>query len=70
MDVTRLNFSHDTGEDLAATRAAFARRTGGRAGRQVTVLRDLPGPRLRTGELADGSAEPHARRLVQGDQIV
>lgn len=42
------------------TRAAFARR----AGRQMTILRDLPGPKLGTGELADDLAE-----LTPGDVV-
>jgi pyruvate kinase len=56
MDVARLNFAHGTGEDHAET-ARRVREAAGRAGRQVAMLQDLPGPKLRIGELVDDLAE-------------
>jgi pyruvate kinase len=55
-DVFRLNFSHAgperQGETIAAIRAAAER-----AGREVAILGDLPGAKLRIGELRDDFAE-------------
>jgi pyruvate kinase len=56
MDVARLNFSHGTAEEHAET-ARLVRDAAGRAGRQVAILQDLPGPKLRIGKLRDGVAE-------------
>src|SRR3982750_4871438 len=63
MDVARLNFSHGTADEHAET-AQRVRDAAGRAGRQVAILQDLPGPKLRIGTLRDGLAE-----LKPGDQI-
>jgi pyruvate kinase len=63
MDVARLNFSHGTAEEHAET-AQLVRDAAGRAGRQVAILQDLPGPKLRIGPLADGIAE-----LKPGDNL-
>ena len=63
MDVARLNFSHGTAEEHAET-ASLVRQAAGRAGRQVAVLQDLPGPKLRIGPLTDGIAE-----LKPGDDM-
>src|SRR5215213_10711145 len=63
MDVARLNFSHGTAEEHAET-AQRVRDAAGRAGRQVAILQDLPGPKLRIGPLRDGLAE-----LKPGDEV-
>src|SRR3954469_24408593 len=63
MDVARLNFSHGTADEHAET-AALVRQAAGRAGRQVAVLQDLPGPKLRIGPLRGGIAE-----LKPGDDM-
>jgi len=63
MDVARLNFAHGTPETQAAT-AERVRDAASRAGRQVAVLQDLPGPKLRIGPLKGGYAE-----LRTGDTI-
>jgi pyruvate kinase len=63
MDVARLNFSHGSPEDHAET-ARRVRDAAGRAGRQVSILQDLPGPKLRIGELQDDLAE-----LKPGDVV-
>ena len=63
MDVARLNFSHGSAEEHAET-ARLVREAAGRAGRQVAILQDLPGPKLRIGRLRDGLVE-----LKPGDQM-
>jgi pyruvate kinase len=63
MDVARLNFSHGDAETHAET-AHRVRDAAGRAGRQVSILQDLPGPKLRIGELEDDLAE-----LKPGDVV-
>lgn len=55
-DVFRLNFSHAGPERQAETIEAI-REASQRVGREVAVLGDLPGPKLRIGELADDYAE-------------
>jgi pyruvate kinase len=63
MDVARLNFSHGTPEQHAAT-CARIRTAADRVDRPVAVLQDLPGPKLRIGPLRDGLAE-----LGVGDRV-
>ena len=63
MDVARLNFSHGTAEQHAET-ASRVRQAAGRAGRQVAVLQDLPGPKLRIGPLHGRDRRAQARRPV------
>ncbi len=55
-DVFRLNFSHATQERQAHSIEAI-RAAAGRAGREVAILGDLPGPKLRIGSLRDDFAE-------------
>jgi pyruvate kinase len=55
MDVARLNFSHGTHADHART-FALLRETSVRLQKPIAILADLPGPKIRTGELAGGKA--------------
>jgi pyruvate kinase len=64
MDVARLNFSHGNRE-LHAENAERVRAAAGRAGRQVAILQDLPGPKIRIGRLKDEIAE-----LKPGETLV
>ena len=64
LDVARLNFSHGSRE-LHAENAELVRTASARAGRQVAILQDLPGPKLRIGALEDDVAE-----LKPGDVLV
>jgi pyruvate kinase len=64
MDVARLNFSHGTLE-MHAESAERVRAAADRAGRQVAILQDLPGPKIRIGRLADDIAE-----LKPGEKLV
>src|ERR1700757_3937922 len=64
LDVARLNFSHGNRE-LHAENAERVRAAASAAGRQVAILQDLPGPKLRIGALENGIAE-----LKPGDELV
>ncbi len=73
-DVFRLNFSHADRDRHARTVEAI-RGAAERAGQEVAVLGDLPGPKLRIGELRGDVAEletgMHVRltpQEVEGDQ--
>jgi pyruvate kinase len=63
-DVLRLNFSH-ADRDRHARTVASIRGAAERAGREVAVLGDLPGPKLRIGELRDDVAELETGMHVQ-----
>jgi len=52
VDVFRLNFSHGTRETHGAS-IALIRAAAEAAGRQVAIMQDLAGPKIRTGELKD-----------------
>src|SRR5689334_22160663 len=56
LDVARLNFSHGN-RDLHAENASRVRAAAAKVGRQVAILQDLPGPKLRIGALRDDLAE-------------
>jgi pyruvate kinase len=64
VDVARLNFSHGTLE-MHAENAERVRAAASSAGRQVAILQDLPGPKIRIGALQDGLAE-----LKPGETLV
>ena len=63
-DVLRLNLSHGTPEQHTQM-VRTARQAAEAAGREVALLADLPGPKLRIGELEDGVVE-----LLQGKKLV
>jgi pyruvate kinase len=54
MNVARLNFSHGTHEEHAATISEI-RATATRLHRYVAILQDLAGPKIRTGAMAAGT---------------
>jgi pyruvate kinase len=54
LDVARLNSSHSGPEDLAR-RLEAVREAADRAGRHVAVMLDLAGPKLRLGEVKEGT---------------
>src|ERR1700757_1396791 len=64
MDVARLNFSHGNRE-IHAENAELVRKAASNAGRQVAILQDLPGPKIRIGQLEDGTVE-----LKPGEKLV
>ena len=53
VDVVRLNFSHGTAQDHI-DRAAMVRDVAKRAGREVAIMADLQGPKIRVGKFAEG----------------
>ena len=63
LSVARLNFSHGTHEQHAAT-VALVRATARELGRPVAILGDLQGPRIRIGDLAA------PRHVSDGEDIV
>jgi pyruvate kinase len=64
IDIVRLNFSHGTHESQAAT-FARVREAATRAGREIAILQDLGGPKIRTGLLEGG----RPLTLRTGDEI-
>src|SRR3954462_2809711 len=64
VDVARLNFAHGSPEQHAVT-AGWIRQAAERVGREVAILGDVPGPKLRIGAVAGGVAE-----LGRGSQVV
>ncbi|MCL2420066.1 MAG: pyruvate kinase, partial [Conexibacteraceae bacterium] len=64
MDVARLNFSHGHLE-VHAENAERIRAAASAAGRQVAVLQDLPGPKLRVGVIENDIAD-----LKPGDGLL
>ena len=75
VNVVRLNFSHGTAQDHI-DRARMVREAAQKAGREVAIMADLQGPKIRVGKFADGKVllEPGARfvldaaRTEPGDQ--
>ena len=65
-NVLRLNFSHATPEEHAEV-IRNARAVSAELGIATGILQDLPGPKVRTGKLADGLA---ALSLGRGDRVV
>ncbi|HMA10139.1 MAG TPA: pyruvate kinase [Ramlibacter sp.] len=53
VNVVRLNFSHGSGQDQV-DRAALVRQAATRAGREVAIMADLQGPKIRVGKFAEG----------------
>jgi len=71
MDVARLNFSHGEFEEHAAVIARL-RAAASSAGRRVAIMADLPGPKIRIGEIADApiELEPDDRVVLTTDDLV
>ncbi|HEX6163962.1 MAG TPA: pyruvate kinase [Vicinamibacterales bacterium] len=65
VDVMRLNFSHGTQSQHAATFDRI-RAAAQRADRHVAILQDLSGPKIRTGRLEGGKAIP----LKKGEPLL
>ncbi len=53
VNVVRLNFSHGTAQEHMA-RAEAVREASRRAGREVAIMADLQGPKIRVGQFAEG----------------
>ncbi len=64
VNVVRLNFSHGTAQDHI-DRATLVREAAQRAGREVGIMADLQGPKIRVGKFAEGKVQ-----LVPGEKFV
>jgi pyruvate kinase len=71
MDMARLNFAHGTTEEHAET-VEMVRRASQNVGREVGILQDIPGPKLRLGPVDNGVCELHAgnRLVLTPEQIL
>ena len=65
VNVVRLNFSHGQAQDHI-DRARLVREAAQRAGREVAIMADLQGPKIRVGKFARGKVmlEPGARFVL------
>jgi pyruvate kinase len=63
-DVFRLNFSHGTAAEHAEN-VAMTREAGERCGKEIGILGDLPGPKLRLGDVDGGRIELQADSEVE-----
>ncbi len=69
VNVVRLNFSHGKAEDHIQ-RAELVRQAAQRAGREVAIMADLQGPKIRVGKFAEGKVmlEPGARFVLDASR--
>ncbi|HEX2183515.1 MAG TPA: pyruvate kinase, partial [Rubrobacteraceae bacterium] len=63
VDVTRFNFSHGD-HHMHLRNAEIVRSAAKELGRNVAVMQDLQGPKIRTGEVEGGT------RLVESNRVV
>ncbi|MDP6085659.1 MAG: pyruvate kinase [Nitrospinota bacterium] len=63
MDVVRLNFSHGTVQQHART-VRIVRKAASGLGKPIAILLDLPGPKIRVGDIAGGEVELKAGRQI------
>jgi pyruvate kinase len=68
VDVVRLNFSHGKAEDHVE-RARLVREAAAMAGREVAIMADLQGPKIRVGKFENGKVvlEPGASFTLDAD---
>ncbi len=64
VSVVRLNFSHGTAQDHI-NRASMVREAARRTGREVAIMADLQGPKIRVGKFAEGQV-----MLEQGKKFI
>ncbi len=67
VSVVRLNFSHGTAQDHVQ-RAAMVREAARKTGREVAIMADLQGPKIRVGKFAEGKVllVPGAKFVLDG----
>jgi len=63
VDVVRLNFSHGKSEDHVE-RAQMVRDAAAACGREIAIMADLQGPKIRVGKFKDGKIQ-----LAKGDKF-
>jgi pyruvate kinase len=64
VDVVRLNFSHGNAQDHI-DRANLVRQAALECGREVAIMADMQGPKIRVGKFEDGKIE-----LASGDKFI
>jgi pyruvate kinase len=64
VDVVRLNFSHGKAQDHI-DRATLVRRAAAECGREVAIMADMQGPKIRVGKFEHGKIE-----LQNGDKFI
>lgn len=64
VDVVRLNFSHGKAQDHIE-RAALVRKAAAECGREVAIMADMQGPKIRIGKFEHGRIE-----LANGDKFI
>jgi pyruvate kinase len=64
VDVMRLNFSHGTAQDHI-DRAAMVRQAAAECGREVAIMADMQGPKIRVGKFENGKVD-----LVKGEPFI
>ena len=64
VNVVRLNFSHGVAQDHV-DRATAVRKAAAQVGREVAIMADLQGPKIRVGKFAEGKVE-----LVNGAAFI
>ncbi|MEO7493676.1 MAG: pyruvate kinase [Massilia sp.] len=64
VDVVRLNFSHGKAQDHI-DRAALVRRAAAECGREVAIMADMQGPKIRVGKFENGKIQ-----LETGDKFI
>ena len=69
VDVVRLNFSHGKAQDHI-DRATMVREAARRVGKEVALMADLQGPKIRVGKFTDGKVmlENGARFVLDADR--
>src|SRR3954466_10649054 len=69
VNVVRLNFSHGKAQDHI-DRARLVRDAAQRAGREVAIMADLQGPKIRVGRFAEGKVtlEPGAKFVLDASR--
>src|SRR3954470_5994242 len=69
VSVVRLNFSHGSAQDHI-NRAAMVREAARRTGREVAIMADLQGPKIRVGKFAEGkvSLEPGGKFVLDASR--
>ncbi|MCS4294399.1 pyruvate kinase [Comamonas sp. BIGb0152] len=69
VNVVRLNFSHGKAQDHV-DRARMVREAALRAGREVAIMADLQGPKIRVGKFAEGKVmlEPGAKFVLDASR--
>ncbi len=70
VNVVRLNFSHGKAQDHI-DRARLVREAAQRAGREVAIMADLQGPKIRVGKFAEGKVflEPGQKFILDAQRV-